>query len=317
MSDLRITQMPPNALLTGAELIELVQSGVNVRAPLSQLAGATSQFTLLGNPNGSINGNLNNHFIWLSGGPQLPGGGGTSGASNAVTAGTAVSWPHIAAFGSQAPNSSAALLGGSVPLGTYPTGSVINTPNGVYMPTTFATVTSPSQAGHIRVASNGLPIAGFTVTHYFVLLVNQPGQVMFHGYCSSAGPLAAISTPSTALLNSIGLGMDTSDTTLQFMINNAAGAASKTDLGVTPASLVGHLLRLTITCDGLGNCQLQLLDMEVGGLAYTLTLPTATTKLPAANTLLIYHSYNNNPGGAANVSFGTMWIFCTCGFGGA
>jgi hypothetical protein len=78
------------------------------------------------------------------------------------------------------------------------------------------------------------PAGDFLYFHCRFVIENwTAGNRLFVGLSPTAAPCAA--QPS-AMVNCMGLGMDSTDTTLQFMSNDAAGAAVKTDAGIAAAT---------------------------------------------------------------------------------
>lgn len=311
MTDLKISQLPGATALTGAELIELVQGGVNVQSTTSALAG--SLFSLFGNPNGgALNASLANQFAWVTGFPSVPG----AVYNSQTNIGTGTPWSSVGTLSSQSLNGGGANLGSSVQLLIQTSSSAANGSCDLY--NAVFNSTNPASIALVRLASSGLLIGGFTMTLYFVLTTTIVGEQIFMGFVPGLGAIAGTTTPSN-LTNMIGLAKDSTDTNLQFMINNGAGVASKTSLGVTHTSLQGHLLRLVITCDGAGNCATTLSDLESGGQTYTISYPAATTKLPAvfssAGGQVEPHIHINNGGNAAAVAYGLQALFITGGFG--
>jgi hypothetical protein len=305
--------LPQATSLTGAELLIVSASGVPEYATVSQVAAlaqppqfgasSTSPSTLFGA--GSFAGNL----LWATFFPTLAGGGLLAGTTN--TNSGAAAWSNLnGTYSAQQVNGAGTNLAASVGLGIQSTG-VTNNSAAEASSTTF------SPAGPaipiMRATSNGLGIAGFTMTMYFVLTTVIAGESIFFGFCTSSSAFGGTQVPS-ALLNTLGLGKDTGDTNLSWYMNNGSGSATKTSLGVTPASLANQLLRLVITADPLGNCTMTLTNMESGGSTVgTISLPTATAKLPVTNQLLTPHLFIGN-NSAANCAYGVQYLFVTAGF---
>lgn len=314
-TDQKISQLNAATPLTGAELMELVQGGVNVQTTAGALTGSlANQFSLAGNPNGgALSASLANQFAWVTLFPNVPAGGTFNGSTNT---GTSLAWSFVGTMSAQSLNGSGSNLAASVQLGIQTSSAVANGSCDLY--STIFNATNPSYIALVRLASNGLPIAGFTMTLYFVLTTTIANEQIFMGFVPGLGAIAGTTTPSN-LTNMIGLGRDSTDVNLQFMINNGSGSAAKTDLGVTHSSLINQLLRLVITCDGVGNCGITLSNMESGGLTYSITYPASTAKLPVAFSgaggQVEPHIYINNGGVASAVAYAIMAGFFTCGFG--
>jgi hypothetical protein len=311
MSNQKISQLPAASALTGTELVELVQSGANVQstpAALAALAPAPNVFSVMGNPTQTpaqfAAAGFGSQGIWFTMFSQI--GGGFGGSGNAGSSGWVI---NSGTNTNQALNASGANIATATQMGLVTSAAGANS---------AADITNNNPAVNmIRGMANGLPIAGFTMTLYFALTTAIASEQCFFGYAQGTGGYPGTQVPS-AVNNMIGLARDTADTNLQFMINNASGTASKTDLGVTLASLAGKMLRLVITCDNVGNCAITLSNMESGGLSYSVSYPTATAKLPAVGATTQYapRFHCNNGGTASAVAFGISAAYFTVGFAG-
>lgn len=307
-----IASLPVAGNLAGTELLVLSASGVPESATTAQIAALA--VSIIGAPNtspsslfgvGSFSGNLIN----MTATPQLTGGGLLEFTTNSgVGSGN---WSNLnGTYSAQQVNGAGTNLSASVGLGIQTSGTGANS-----LAETSTTLFNPSgpSVPLMRATSNGLGIAGFTFTMYFNFIVTQSVESIFFGFCTSISTLGNI-VPS-ALLNTLGLGKDSGDTNLSWYYNGSSGSATKVSLGVTPASLANQLLRLVITADPLGNCVMTLTNMESGGSQIsTISLPTATAKLPVTNQLLAPHLYTNNTSSGVACSYGVQYIFITAGF---
>jgi hypothetical protein len=316
MANEKISQMPAAATLTGSELVELVQAGVNVQSTVATLASqAGGAFAGNGNPNGVLSAALANQLLWAVGEPSLTASGQIVASCN----GDPNSGWHYSgngAFGTgQAPNGSGANLAASVNMGWLNTTVTANTTYELNNSSFYAT--NPELALY-RLLTNGLPIAGFTMTIYFALLLVVATETMFIGFAPSGGVGSYGAFPTSQvmanLLNCVGFGFDNGDTDVSFIYNNGSGTATKSSLGITPAALANQLLKLVITCDGAGNVNFTLTNLESGGNTYSLSVPTATAKLPVANQLVQPHIFVGNGSTASNARLGVKNIFITTGF---
>jgi hypothetical protein len=307
--------LPQATSLTGAELIIVSASGVPEYATTALIASlaAANPFTVgaAGNitpANLFAAGSFAGQFYWANGYPALQSSGQLEGCNNTVS-GT-FAWTNLdGTYTAQQPNPAGTNIAASVGMGIQSTGASNNS-----QAETSNTLWSPSgpTVALYRATSNGLGLGGFTMTLYFAFTTVIAAQSCFFGFCNSTAELGNI-VPS-ALLNTVGLGKDSGDTNLSWYYNNGSGSATKVSLGVTPASLANQLLRLLITCDGQGNVVFTLTNMESGGSTVsTLSVPTATAKLPAANVLVAPHLYLNN-NSAANCAYGVSFIYVTGGF---
>lgn len=314
MTQQLITTTPANSGLGDSPKAAFDKANANFTDLYTQLTTLNnsvvqpSAFTAFGNPNAfPLNSGLSFQLKWATAVPSTPGGGGLNGISSG---GTAPGWTATGSTTGQNFNGAGANLAATVQLGIFTSSAAANS-TAEHIATLF-NATIPSAYPCVRILSNGLPVAGFTMALYFVFTTVIANEQVFFGFCPGTAGLGGSQVPS-ALLNMIGLGRDTADTNLQFMINNGAGTASKTDLGVTLASLANKLLRLVITCDGVGNCSIVLSNMESGGSQFTANYPAATAKLPAANVLVEPHWHINNGGTAASVAYGVSSGYITVG----
>jgi len=315
--DLKISQLAPSIPLTGSELVEVVQGGVNVETTTSALSGLQTTFNIIGYPTGTIGANLADQIAWFATWPAITGGGFTNAYPNFDP--TPKGWVQVGNTNVQGFTGNGSNLYSSIQWSGFFTSAATNNPCEIYAPVQWCVTTNPSEVALIRAASNGLPIAGFTMTSYVAFTTAISTQQFFMGFANANGALPGSTVPSS-LTNMIGLAKDGTDTNLQFMINNGSGSASKFDLGVSLSTLVFHLLRLVITCDGVGNCTIALSDMEAGGLTYSQSYPTSTAKLPAASNApgvnwLLPRFHMNTGVGTVAVGFVTSMIIVTCGFG--
>jgi hypothetical protein len=128
-------------------------------------------------------------------------------------------------------------------------------------------------------------------------------QRVWVGLANSTAAFATTQAPS-ALINAIGAGWDSADTTLQIMHNDAAGVATKISLGASfPANDINAVYELVLFCPPNGAAvgyRVRRLDTGVTAQG------TLATDLPAATTLLCYHAYMNNGGTAAAVTLDLM-----------
>jgi hypothetical protein len=312
MANQKISQMPvATTPLAGTELIELVQSGVNVQSTataIAALAPTPTTLSLIGNPNQTpaqfAAAGFASQTIWFAMFSQI--GGGYGGTGNAGSSGWVIN---------SGTNTNQTLNAGGANIATATQMGLVTSAAGA---NSAADITNNNPAVNmIRGMANGLPIAGFTMTLYFAFTTAVATEQCFLGYARGSGGYPGTQVPST-ITDMIGLARDTADTNLQFMINNGAGTASKTDLGVTLASLAGKMLRLVITCDNVGNCAIALSNMESGGLSYSVSYPTATVKLPSVGASVQYapRFHCNNGGTAAAVAFGISAGYFTVGFAG-
>jgi hypothetical protein len=314
MANQKISQMPASAALTGSELVEVVQAGVNVQTTAAALGATALQgpANSVGSPSltlaqlQAVNSLLGNtHWFTTA---SLGTGSIPAGSSDTNGNSGSFSTVGVTTITGQALTPGAASVSAAV-LGTLlKTAASAN--SNLYLYSTAA------QAGNglqqFRQVSAG-PIAGFSFTFYVWVAQLATGQSFFCGASNAAiGGAGAISSAP----NILGFGKDAGDTNLQLMYNNGAGSATKTDTGIPYANLLNHMLRITVSCDGSGNVQVSLADLEPTGNLGTLTyqVAAATAKLPAQNTSVMPLLAISAVASAAIAAVGFHSVFCTTGF---
>jgi hypothetical protein len=214
MTNLKTSQLPNAAALTGSELIGLVQGGGNVKSTVSQLAGPTG-------PTGSPGIT----------GPTGPGGGATgptgpTGLASTVTGPTGPTGPASTVTGPTGPTGAASTVTGPTGLTgpastvtgpTGPTGaaSTVTGPTGTIGPTgptgAISTVTGPTgpAGGGATLTATGvtanasfgtLPANGFLL---FALFRETAGHTISVGIGTTSGAtdvLAAQTVPASGTL---------------------------------------------------------------------------------------------------------------------
>lgn len=318
--DLKISQLPAASGLSGAELVELVQGGVNVQGTTGQLGAVANTAAMGGNPLApSLNGNLNQNFAWAVANQSAPGASALSSIAAWVGSGNT-----FTTTGTQTVQD---LTGAGATCGLSVRANILTSAAGANSSaeSTYGllAVGPPCQTALLRACQNGFAVAGFTMTLYFVLTTITANEQVFMGFAQVANTAFSGSFVPSTQTNQIALIKDAGDTALQFAINNGAGSASKTALtGATLAALQNHLLRLYLTCDGVGNVTMTLTDLEstgaVAGSPWTISYPTATTKLPVAyaasdQNQMTMHWHINNGGTATAVAFGVNFMYLTGG----
>lgn len=117
--------------------------------------------------------------------------------------------------------------------------------------------------------------------------------------------LTAATTPS-AQLNWIGCGFDATDSNLQVFYNGAAGSATKVDLGANFPRGTDAVFDLTLFSPPNGSFigyRVKRIDASYD------TSGTITTNIPAASTLLAFHSKLNNNATASAVVTELMRVY--------
>lgn len=126
------------------------------------------------------------------------------------------------------------------------------------------------------------------------------------GLLNSTGAIATTQVIS-ALTNGVWIGWDSADTTLQLYYNDAAGAATKINLGANfPANDITAIYELVLFCPPNGEAiGYRVRRLETG---HTVT-GTLTTDIPAKTTLLTWNAYANNGGTAAAVGMDVFKMY--------
>lgn len=178
-----------------------------------------------------------------------------------------------------------------------------------WITTSAATANSASEA-RIAVArvwrGNAAGLGGFFHRSRFSIESTTPLQRAFIGF---TGVTTAIATTQviSALTTCIGIGFDSSETTLYIYHNDAAGTATKINLGANfPSNSVSTMFDLTLFCppnESFINYEVK--NLNTGAVA----TGTITTDLPLNTTFLAYHAYMNNGGTAAAVILGQARIY--------
>lgn len=281
MADLKISQLPAAAALTGSELIELVQSGGNVKSTAAAVAGSSPATPA------SVLSPVSTE-LWVFG--VANGNSGTFPVMTGPGAGI-TGQLNLGANGAGASGRSGTPSSGSMYLGI---GSLFLPQTGGSLNSACEVTFNPMAAAmnSFRKASGGLPIAGFTFVFVGGLDTTRADQTAFFGLGANSlfGGSAVISNQ----LNIVGFGKDQGDTNLQFMVNNGAGAAAKTDTGLTFTSLIRHLFKITITCDPLGaliTATIQDLEVTSPFPTKTFTVADGAAKNPVADARIVPHMY--------------------------
>jgi hypothetical protein len=285
VSDLKISQLPAAAPLTGAELIELVQSGANVQSTATAVsalstATPTSVIAALATLNWTLA--ITEAQASIAPTPFGPGNGRTSQAY--IVAGTG------AGIAAQNANGPAGTMYGAIDMIIGQTAGAVNR--------SFDMHFQQVQPGvSYRKLSGGMPLAGFTFQFIGGFNTTRSDQLFFVGLGPGAGVGFSDTQIPSAILNMVGFGKDQGDTNLQFMVNNGSGTAAKSDTGLVFTNLLQHLFKLIITCDTLGaKITATLTDLEPNSpfATQTFTVLDGAAKNVVADTRLQPHMYVGN-----------------------
>jgi hypothetical protein len=153
-----------------------------------------------------------------------------------------------------------------------------------------------------RSLSSSVLGGGFDLFLRWSWVNNNAGFRLFAGMQNAAADPSASADPS-ALTNAVGVGKDAADTNLQFMQNDASGTCTKTSLGVSLATLAGHVLELWLHClPNATQIDYELLDVNTGA-TYT---GSVNSNLPAADAKLYPLCYLNTAATGVAVTFDFM-----------
>lgn len=149
-------------------------------------------------------------------------------------------------------------------------------------------------------------LGGYTVRIRCAFPSAVGAQRGFAGVTSSTGATAATSTVA-ALTNMIGIGFESTETNLYMYSNDAAGSASRVNLGTDfpiSSTSVFDLTLFSAPNSGTVGYRVDRLDADV-----TSAEGTLTTDLPASTTFLAPHVWINNGGTASAVQMDLMRIY--------
>lgn len=158
---------------------------------------------------------------------------------------------------------------------------------------------------------NAAGLGGFFYASRFSVGSTTANQQLFSGLSSNTGAFATSGAPSS-FTNTIGVGWDSADTTLQIMSNDASGSGTKVNLGSNfPSNSASAYYELILFAAANGSSvgyRVQRLD--TGQTASG----TISTDLPASNLMLTHHQYMNNGGTAATVVLNVNRVYIESDF---
>ena len=141
--------------------------------------------------------------------------------------------------------------------------------------------------------------------------LNVNGAQVFHGLCASTGALATTAGAVAALLNMIGMGYDTTDSSAgnwQLYRNDGAGTATKVDLGANAARNTTHGYDLIIYCPpgAATDIFVRITNLHTN----VVVLDTSyNTDLPAVNVGMAYKGEGNNGAVAAAMNLEVAKVY--------
>jgi hypothetical protein len=147
---------------------------------------------------------------------------------------------------------------------------------------------------------------------FFVARFNQ-GSLHTNGVQKMVGlssnTTALSGEPSSTMADFIGMSLDSTDTTWQFTRRTGSAAATKVDLGVTPAANQVFELIMFVK-PGTSELFVRIQQFANDGTATTLLDTSYTTSIPAATTFLGMHCQvrNGTLAAAHNIAFAKMYL---------
>jgi hypothetical protein len=153
---------------------------------------------------------------------------------------------------------------------------------------------------------NATGLGGFFHRTRFSIESTATLQRAFIGFSNVTTAIATTQVIS-ALTNIIGIGFDSSETTLYIYHNDGVGTATKINLGANfPSNSVSTMFDFTLFCPpNSTSIFYEVKNLNTGAEASG----ELTTDLPAVTTFLAYHAYMNNGGTAAPVVLGLSKIY--------
>jgi hypothetical protein len=160
-------------------------------------------------------------------------------------------------------------------------------------------------SGRDAMIGNAAYGAGSKLTIDCVLPSYVSTQRFFAGYVGTIAQIGTTSDPS-AQLNTIGVGKDVADATLQFMFNNGSGTATKINTGITPT--VNDEYIITVTLPSNTTSATVTIERRTKTTS-TKASATNSAKIPAAGTLMYWHIMSNSGATATAPAIGVKQVF--------
>jgi len=161
---------------------------------------------------------------------------------------------------------------------------------------------SGQKRGHDSLAN----IGGFHWWARFTPLVSSAAaaRCLFGMYNSTSFPTATVE-PSAQTAQIFAVAKDSTDTNIQFLGKGPAGDISKTDIGITLASLQNVLLDLHVLALRNGAVYLYLRNMDTGT-SYSHTFADGSIYIPARATTVYFHLVINTGSQAVQQRIGLI-----------
>lgn len=150
-------------------------------------------------------------------------------------------------------------------------------------------------------------LGGFFHRTRFSIVSTLASQRSFFGFTASTSATPVTQEPRL-IVNSIGIGNGSSETTLRIFSNTATGTAVEVDLGINfPANDPTAVYDFTLFHVPNGtSCSWEVKNLTTGDVA---TGVIADLDLPISTLFLAYHAYMNNGGVTGQVNFDIMRIY--------
>jgi hypothetical protein len=186
---------------------------------------------------------------------------------------------------SGAPNPAASTYYGALPQAIQTAGPGTNSYGGV-------TNRSSNVGGFFYPAATTLGATLYSFNAYFVggWQTGTLGSGMFTGLSPYGTPFT--SAVISGVANTIGICWEAADTNLQWIVTNNAGTTVKTAVGPTIASILNHLMVLSITGSNAG-LQLSLTDLDNSGIVYNFSVAQSSASYPSTTVPVFFYSHLN------------------------
>jgi hypothetical protein len=158
---------------------------------------------------------------------------------------------------------------------------------------------------------NAADFGGFFFRTQFGQNLNVNGAQQFHGLCASTAVLGTAAGAVSALVNSIGVGYDTTDANTgnwQLFRNDGTGTATKVDLGANAARNTTHGFDLIIYCPPGAATEIFVRVVNLHTRAVVLDT-SYTTDIPAVNVGLAYKAEGNNGAVASAINLEVAKVY--------
>jgi hypothetical protein len=156
------------------------------------------------------------------------------------------------------------------------------------------------------VGNNAIGGGGAKLVINFCLPTYASTQRIYMGYITSSGAITLTTDPST-VVNAVGIGKGTADSTFQIYNNDSSGAATVTNTGIAPNA--NDIYRATIYFPSNSNVFFVTLEAFSKSSVTVFNSGGIATNIPAAGTLLNMHTAVGTAGVATAVTLGIISIY--------